>query len=81
MRVPVGLIIGALITIGSFDATAEESFVESKIERFESTPELQGFFPFWKKKKKKVKTSSRLKKKNRWMGKKFRRQNDDTLRR
>jgi hypothetical protein len=80
MRVLVVAFLTAISTIAYSEiaplANNAEAEIKSSVE-----PEASTVWPFGKKRKKKVKTSSRMKKNNRKMAKKFRRQNDDTLRR
>jgi hypothetical protein len=80
MRVLVVALFTAFTTV-AYSGVALATTSNNNMTGTVASVELQtkAIWPFSKKKK--IKTSNRLKKKNRRMGKKFRKQNDDTLRR
>jgi len=82
MRVLVVFVLAVLTTVAHSECYHVVGY-RSQVELAQaSAPEAQGFIPFWKKKRnKKAKTSNRMKKHNKRMGKGFKRKNDDSLRR
>lgn len=80
MRVLVVAFFTAISTIAYSEIAPVATNTEVGLES-SAGPEASTIWPFGKKRKKKMKASSRMKKSNKKMAKKFRRQNDDTLRR
>jgi len=81
MRVLVVFLLCALTTVAYSNVDPDPGLISQVVVASRLEPEAQSIWPFGKKRKKKMKGSNRLKKQNRRMGKKFRRQNDDSIRR